>query len=306
MGAPPPLRLQERDLRLLTDLGQVLLLDSRTIHLRYYATDASGKSMLRRLRLLREHRIVEPIRLSVAFAERAKLLLLYRLTPTGVELLEDLTGTPPVRMPPPDLPKPITLHHRAAVARIVLTINDACSLQKLPPPEWLLEGDTVPNASPTDHPSKRFVLYESFQLDRYTAVTCRPDASSRLRVPAPPAEGEAAWNDLLIYWELDRSTETHAQVGKKMPGFKALLDQHAYRRHWPQLTPHEAVRIFFVCQSAERLENLRTTLRDLPAADFLRFTTVAEIEPTRLLTEPIWQTVKGDRRSIIRTPKDGS
>jgi hypothetical protein len=298
-----PLRLQERDLRLLTDLGEVLLLDSRAVHERYYHGEPSGKSMLRRLGLLREHGIIEPIPLSVAVADRRKLRTLYRLTQAGAQMLEDLTGIPPVRVPRVDLPKPITLHHRAGVARMVLTVNDACVLHELPKPEWILEQDTVPGSSPAAPPTERFVLYEAFTTNPQSTLACRPDASCRLRVPDLRADAESSWHDLLVYWELDRSTETHAQFGRKMPGYRALLDHQAYRRHWPQLTAHEAIRIFVVCLTAERMENLRASLRHHPAAEFLRFTTVADMQPAALLTDPIWRAVDGSARAILATPQ---
>ncbi|MAE68222.1 hypothetical protein CL635_00210 [bacterium] len=139
------------------------------------------------------------------------------------------------------------------------------------------------------------MLYHTFQNGR-EPITCRPDAASLLRIPKQDSNETVP---LLGYWEVDRSTESLNQVKSKLPGYAMFLKMQAYRRHWPELT-QPAVRIFFVCQSQERMANVIDAITGLPAANAFRFCIQGDLEPKDLLNEPIWLATDGQRRAIIR------
>ena len=87
----------------------------------------------------------------------------------------------------------------------------------------------------------------------------------------------------------------------KCAGYAALLDRRAYRRYW-QDAEQAPVRVFWVCRSRQRVDSLIGALREMPVAHCFRFTTAAELTADDALTLPIWQTISGERREILRLP----
>ena len=291
------IRIQDRDLGVFGEFGEVGVMDTPMIQ-RHFPTDRTGEACLRRLRLYGRHELTRAIRLKVAYADRAggRLATLHCLTRRGADFLFEQTGIRPRRVLRSD-PRPETLLHRLGMVRVLLTLKDACALQKLPRPEWFLEYDTRPAVRPGAPLTERFVLYEEFPTADGKSVSCRPDASTWLQIPA----AGTAFHHLLLYWEYDRSTEVLKQVTAKVEPYRLLLETESYRRHWPDV-PAPTVRVFFVAQSNERLENVMGAMRDRPGAESFRFTTVQDMTPDRLLTEPIWQTIAGERRAILKAP----
>lgn len=293
------IRLHVRDLGLLTEIAEVGILDVATIWRRHFPADRTGKACLRRLRLLCAHELLQVIVVSVAFAmERCgRPRRMFRLTPRGAEVLEALTGRTGFHVGRKE-PRPETLEHRLGIAKLRLTVNDACGLHQLPSPHWISEYDTVPGIPLEAKLTERFILCEKLPTQDGRLVSCWPDASCHLRISHPSGTGEV---HLLLYWEYDRSTETLDQVAKKVPGYSALLSSGAYQKHWPNLAS-PAVRVFFVTQSEERLRNVGKAIRELRGADAFRLAIVDDLTPQRFFTDPIWKTVAGEARPILRTP----
>jgi hypothetical protein len=162
---------------------------------------------------------------------------------------------------------------------------------------WIMEQDRDPTA--TDRPLlQQRHLYHAFAIEQKT-ITCQPDSACVLRIPRNPAQPYANTSDLLIYWEIDRSTESRAQILEKIPGYTLLLDRKPFRRYWPQLG-NPSIRVFWVCGSNERIATLCEKLRDVPVARCFRFTTIAELTPKLALFAPVWQLVDRSRREIMR------
>lgn len=301
--------LQPRDLKLLYDLGQVVLMTVDMIRLRHFRDGKGGqeptsdRACLRRLRLLREHGLIARISFPVvSYGNRpGHLLTIYRLTRHGADMLLARTGAGPARLLRTE-PKPQTLLHRLALAQVMLAVNDAVESAKLPQPMWILEQDMRPGFSPSATRTERFILYEDFKNPDGEIILCRPDASTWLRFPATDS-----FHDLLIWWEIDRSTEGLDQVASKLAGYHRLLrdeepgpdgsPQRVYLRHWPA-APNATRRVFFVCESTQRIDHLCMAIRQLPGSEFVRLTTRAQLTVDRFLAEPIWQDVKGERKAI--------
>lgn len=221
----------------------------------------------------------------------------YRLTSRGADLLAEFTGRSASWIAKHD-PRPETLHHRIGMAKLRLQFNDACTLQGLAKPEWISEYDTAPNTRPDAKLNERFRLCERLSgIDGKTAV-CWADASCWLKVPHP--DGGAA--NLLIYWEYDRSTEALKQVARKVAGYYALLTAAAYRKHWPQANA-ASLRVFFVAVSEERIRNVIDAIKNRPGASLFRFATVPSISSATILTHPLWRTISGECREILRLPR---
>lgn len=286
------LRLQRRDVTLLCELGEVGLLDTPTLHQRHFPDDRSGQACRRRLRLYRQHALVQQICVSISTTTRyGRQPALFRLTGAGADLLEETTGERPKRAARSDIAKPSTLLHRLGVAKTALAFNDACKRQSLRKPAWHLEYDAVENVPVHAPLASRFLLCHDFSIGSSRRVRCWPDAGCVLSIP----QGERT-SQLGIFFEYDRSTETLAQVAGKLEGYDALLKSRAFRDYWPDV---QGIRIFFIVQSDERLLNIASALKERRGADAVRLATVADLTPAKVLCAPIWQTVSGDRRSIL-------
>jgi hypothetical protein len=290
---------------MLQALAEVVLLDTETFHRRFFPIDKSGQACRRALRALANGGLIRALRPIICFAgdHHGRLPTIYCLTAQGAALLTEQTGVMVKRLMRVD-PKPGTLLHRLGIARdLMLPINDACAEAKLPTPEWLLEQDLYPNAPDTASFDKRFVLYEVFTVQdgtpAGTTLSLRPDASCHLRVPG--LGGTPAHVNLLSYFEYDRSTVSLTALQRRLPAYQALVTTETYAKHWP-LADKPTVRLFFVVRTQERLTNIATALKEIPGAALVRLTTVAELRPDTFLRAPIWQTVTGQRLTIVRSP----
>lgn len=303
------MRLQDRDIRLLGDLGTVVLMTVSMIRARYFPNDTTGEACLRRLRLLRNAGLIARLSFPVVSTtdEPGHLLALYRLTGHGAEVVSVATARRPRRLLRTD-PKPKTLLHRRDLAQVMLAVNDATATASLPDPEWLLEQDVRPGTSRKTERAERFILYEDFKQDDGRVLQLRPDASAWLRFPSPAA-GQAIVHDFLAWWEIDRSTDSLAQVSDKLPPYSFFLRQHEaadparrlYRRHWP-LVERATLRVFFVCPSVQRMRTISDAIRQLPGAEYVRLATLDSITPERFLRDAIWQDVNGTARAILTNP----
>ena len=294
------IQLQERDIALFVELSQVGLLDTTLIHQRHYRT-VSRRRCQQRLHQLHDHGFTHAVSLTVWYGQRGggSIPAVHCLTERGAEAIESIAGSQPQRFLRSD-PKPETLHHRLAVVQSRLAFDDACRATGLPSPEWIMEQDRRTDAQPNDPPSRQRVLYHEFSAAN-KKFTCQPDAACLLKIPRDVNRPAAGTTPLLIYWEVDRSTERTAQVVNKCPGYTALLERRDYRRYWPE-AEQSPVRVFWVCRSRQRIESLSTALRDKPIAKSFRLTTADDLKPEAAITSPIWRTIDGDAREILRLP----
>jgi len=296
--ATAALHLTSRDMTALGELGEVGMMDTLTIHDRHFPKDLSLRSCRRRLRLYEHHGLARTLAARIVSPNHAEknLSSIHCLTERGAEVLKELTGVEHLRVPRSD-PRPEMLHHRLGVARVQLIVNDACRGQAIPRPAWILEQDSRPGV-PKDAPlTDRFTLFESFSAADGARITCRPDASCWLQIPAsPPSEPQRMYS-ILVYWEFDRSTEMLSQFARKLPGYHALLSTQTFRKHWPHVS-QPTVCVFVVTPSQERLENIAEAICELPGGDAFRLTTIKDLTPERFLTAPIWRTVNGECRAI--------
>jgi hypothetical protein len=148
-----------------------------------------------------------------------------------------------------------------------------------------------------DPMEKRRLLYERFQVGEHEPF-CRPDASSRMQIPKPSGKGA---DPLIVYWEIDRSTNSPGVEREKTFGYQALLDTQTFQKHWPPRDDKDqTVRVFYVCPSQERINSIVAEIRAAPVSRFYRFAIRAEMLSTNAVTGTIWQDVEGKRYAIVR------
>ncbi len=286
------LHFTPRDLAILSEFGEVGLLDTVTVRARHFPADRTGRACLRRLRRFADQGLVRPLSPLATFME-GRLPIVYCLTPRGGEVITELTGHAPQRMFSRD-PRAESIPHRLGVAKLQLVVKDACRRQRFDAPRWILEHDARSGNGAGATFAERFVLYETFETDTGT-ISCRPDASCLLTIAS--ASGTA--HPIVIYWEFDRSSESLKQFSRKLPGYHALLSANSVAVHWP--TAHEPiVCVFVVTPSKERRDHLAKLLRDRPGSEAFRFATVSDLTADAFFTAPIWYTTAGESRSILR------
>ena len=300
------LHIQPRDLAILTDLGEYGLLDTQMLQHRHWGKAETMRACQHRMRLLTQEALVKKANLIVAFDASSKSVngqggsipTAYVLTPKGAEVLEKLTETSPRRVSRSS-PAATTLLHRLEMVETRLVIDNACLSHKLTTPEWIMEYDTYPKVRLEDPIEKRHILYERFQTAEGEFYS-RPDASCSIGIPRP--KQPEAKDELIVYWELDRGTNSPTRERNKSGGYDALIRGKAYRNHWPSLgSEPAAVRIFYVCPSQERIDSIVGELRSLTVAKAYRFITRLELRNAQILTDMVWQDIERKRYAIMRT-----
>ena len=173
---PAGLHLQTRDIRLLAEIGELSVLDTDTIHERFFAK-VSRRRAQQRLRLYQEQGLTRTITLSVWFGDRdrGRVPAIHCLTERGADAVEAAGERRPRRVLRSE-PKPETFHHRLAVVKARLAMDDACSATKLLEPIWIMEHDRCPAATPDKPMLHQRWLYHAFSTGEKT-VTCLPDCT---------------------------------------------------------------------------------------------------------------------------------
>ncbi len=296
MAATNNVRLNERDLAILRELGDVGLLDTPEIHRRHFPADRTGRACQRRLALLADHGLIVRVALPMLFADQrgGRIPTIFRLTPEGVEYLREAVGVEPARPILRD-PKPDTILHRLGLAKLRLVVNDACELEGFAQPRWIDEYATRSNVPLKAPHHERFWLCHRFPTDNGATVTAWPDAVSFLEIPLP----DGTPHSLIRIWEYDRSIESLKQLTDKLHGLAEFVRTEAWRSYWPDITMPTTTRIAFVFPSESRLHFVQHGFQSHPHADIVRLTTTSDLRAEAVLQEPIWQDQFCEGRAIL-------
>lgn len=288
----PGIRLQDRDFRILREMGTVLWMNTPLIQERHFPSDRTGEATRRRLRTLAANRIVESFDLQVTLRPRnGRMPRYHRLLPYGAELLLEFTCVPPARLLTSSPPKPHTIQHRAGMGEALLRFEDARRSRSLPDSTWFLEYDRDESASGKAPFHERFSICYSVLDNAGNAHRVWPDALSSLNIPA-----NGRVHQLALAWEFDRGTETLTQLIEKLGPYGLWISSHGYREHFPTATE---VRVCFVLPSKRRLKSVIGAMKDQPAAPFLRFVSFDDFTANRILSEPIWYDPNGQAKRIL-------
>lgn len=291
------IHLQPRDIAMLSLLGDVGILDTELLHARCFA-EVSLRRCQQRLKQHTEQGLIRSQKLAVWYGDQSgRVPMLFTLTERGADVVAEVTGLRPFRVHRSE-PKPETFHHRLAIVKTRLALDDGFRSLDLNPPQWIMEQDRRPDAKPDEPPSQQRLLYHPFPSGNVT-ITCQPDAARRMSIPRDAARAETGMIDLIAFFEIDRSTERRGQVLSKFPGYAALIEQRGWLRYFSSATA-APVRVFFVCLSQQRINTLRECLSEHPLASVLRFATMLDLTSRHPLTDAIWQDTSGRRREIVR------
>jgi len=290
------MQIQPRDLRILELIGELGIATVPMIHSRFWERTTEVRACQQRLKLLETANLIA--KKPQAIIDGGRLPDFCFLLPAGAELVESHTGIYPKRVTHPKTDsKPFTIRHRLATVEARLVFDKAAQQQGLPAIDWIMEQDTDPTIphSRSSSPSERFLLRSQFKATDGT-VTFFPDSACHLQIPR---SGSSSFDSLLLYFEVDRSTEAHNRWAKKLRGIEAFLaDATAWQKHWPSVTK-PAVALFILCPSQQRIKGLTEVVRDSKAAQRIRFTTFP-LNPEALFTEKVWQNSAGENYAILK------
>jgi hypothetical protein len=275
------------------------VLDQPLCHAKFYPRFSAEwcRQNLRRLagaQLLR----ATPLRVwHDAKSRSGRIPFLYSLTPDGADVVEVATGVVPRYVLRSD-PTPTTFHHRLAIVRVRIAFEIAAERAGLSPPTFVIEQDVRPDAPGEAMPQQRSRLHQKFESPEGRVIICRPDASAVLRIPHPSGDGGLA-TDLAILVEADRSTEGIAQCERKLPGYSVVFERKKFSRFWTGLR-NPVYRVFWIVPSPERIKTLSAAFRGKPVAEFFRFSTFADCQADRILTEAVWRDCSGKAMPLYR------
>ena len=271
----PRLLLQERDYRILRDIGRYRLLTTSQIEtLRQAdANDAlrfpSRLTLTRRLKLLFHHGHVQRIARPLA---QGSLEPVYLLDALGVKSLHrhlsDSGGETNIKAKT-GLPKTVALEHLLSVNQFRLSLEIACAVTA-----YRDESSRVELAQWQGGGSVKFAIQVAAKGERTQTVRLIPDGFFALR-----SRGQR----LFHFLEADRGTESLPVLEAKCRAYYAYWQSGGFGRDF-SLSPQIAFRVVFVLHSRRRLEAMGKVVAGLPSGrKMFWLTTEDEIVPHRVL-----------------------
>lgn len=268
---PPPMRLMERDKRILEVIHAYDGLLSFSQIQRKFFTNKSQAEL--RMRLLYQHRYVN----RPTFEQRRRVPeMIYWLDRNGAEVVASLNGTLLQEFTWRKEPRWFQVEHDLAVNDFRLEIEAACRAT----PDVNLET-WIPESEFWSHPDQ--ITYNTSENKMKRKI--RPDGFFMLTT------GEHRFRYLL---EIDRSTEDNPRFlrEKVLPGL-AYLKSEAYADRFG----HRSGRWLIVTTGERRLNNMLSQARRGDTKGLFYFTTYDKLDGGPILSAPIWRRV--DRPDLV-------
>jgi hypothetical protein len=275
----------ERDLLILRALLAYAVLSRPQIQRLFFPDDKDGRIARRRLQQLVDHKLINRQQMLYCQPSGGTPAAVYFLSTQGYEYLSQSSDLPPFN-PIPVIPHHIP--HWIALGETHLVFDTAIAAQTDVQLEgWINEYDVV-NKDETA-PERRFRLYSL--LRDTPRLVCNPDAAFLLSL---------GQYKKVFYIEQDRATSGANQVAdSKHKGYVALNAAEMHRKHFPA-TNVKTFTVLVVAPHPKRRDALRSAFKDKPGADLWRFTTVDDLQPDRVLHEPIFYPCVGEPGSLIK------
>ena len=268
---PPPMRLTERDLKILQAIyAHDELLSFSQIRRMFF----TGKSQTEtRMMLLYQNNFVNRPNQE---QRRQVPEMVYWLDRRGADIVASLQGTPFRSFSWHKRPSLFQVEHHLAVNDFRMDLVDACAMD----PNVSLET-WVPESDFLSFPDKITYQYKNRSIPR----RIQPDGCFMLHLP------NRRLNYLL---EIDRGTEDNPRFlrEKIIPGM-AYLKSKAYRERFGT----QRGRWLVVTTSDKRLRNMLNQARRGEARGLFYYTTYDQVSPETMLHSPIWR--RADRSGEV-------
>lgn len=289
------MQIKLRDLQILNALSILLYMTTQQIQELFWTESRGGehglrKACERRMRLLHKARLVRRIEQPTILGEGTKPFI-YAISRQGADLLVAELGIDPKDIdwrPKSQEHNYPFLEHALLITDFRIALQKACPLANVGLAGWLDEKelrkegmtDQVTLLGPNDEKLKTAVIPDAaFLLDR---------------------DGKKA----LFFVEIDRGTVTiQPSVWERKGWSKKLLAYQEYMKTEAYMTRYEGrqARVLTITTSQKRLDHIQHLARELEDAKGYLFTTFdLALEPTKLLTEPIWSSADSNTlRSLL-------
>ena len=264
---PPPMRLTERDQRIVEWVYLFRFLTREQIHLLEFK-DKSMAACQKRLTALYHNQYLDaghkPIPAGYGSAKRV-----YCLSERGRDLIAHMYDS----LDPKEIKWKKTyneveeyfLEHTLAIndVRVALTV---AAKEKGFSLDWTPEWELKALKERVEDPDRS---------GRYISIT--PDAYFVIK-----GEGKKA----SFFLEADRATEANKRFKEKVKGYIEYIRTKKYQERYKT----SSLRVLVVTTTKKRLKNLMNTTQSVNGASFFWFTTFKEASHTNVLTELIWVT----------------
>lgn len=280
------IRLQQRDLQILSDLGRYGLLDGKVLADRHFG--GGDRVPRRRLARLVAENLLQRFSVSEYFYANGRQPYVYALAKRGAEVL--LERSPESQPRVIDSVSAQFVAHTLQVSQFLLRLEESAEAIGITTSQWCLEFDVTDsfriNPDPRTAYQSRYILHETFAAPKGKShakpYSYRPDAAFCLSY---------CGHALLGYLEVDRSTEPLRVFGRKLPAFSRMVSEQRYRGHWPSLNGQPVtVRCYVTTRSRRRLKSIAGYLQSRGEAAALRLACADDLKHN-LLTDCIWSTV---------------
>ena len=280
--------LTERDIAILLALTRYYVLSRPQIQRLCFDSDTSGRVTRRRLQHLVGQKLINRQRMLYVPPNGGSTSSVYYPAPLGCEFLaghfddETFLATSTVS------PIPHHLAHWIAVSETHIAFDKAIALQEeVHIDGWINEYDVVNKDE--SRPEKRYRLYSL--LRESPRLVCSPDAAFLLSMRG---------HKKVFYLEQDRATSGARQIAdSKTKGYAFMNELRAHRRHFPEATV-DTFTVLMIAPTASRRDLLRNAIKGKPGASLWRFAAVADLQPEKMLFEPIYYPCEGEPAAIVR------
>jgi hypothetical protein len=264
MKNPPPIRLTERDMKLIQAVYEYRVLTTQQLKTLFFP---SLHRAYARLEALYHHGFLERQFLGV-YADKMNTPILYLLDRRGAELLQAELG---LEVTWSRESKQVTsqfLEHTIAINSVRVAVAKACEQQtgfKLL--TWKGENDL-----------KADYDYVSIRTTggRVKSVSVIPDSYFVLETPRGQAH---------FFLELDRGTMTTQRFKTKVLAYQAYYQGGGYQRRYSA----RSLRILTVTTSYARAMNLQRITEEAEGKQRFWFTTLEQVTPETTLANSIWK-----------------
>lgn len=280
------LRLQQRDIDLLSDLARYGVLDSQRLAARHFS--GGDRVARRRFAKLTHAGFVNRFSVGEYFYSNGRQPYVYALTERGAEVVIEEKAIDRPRVISDVSPRYVA--HTLQVASFLLRLDESAVEASIDMPSWWLEYDLTESFRIDPDPktpfAERYVLHETFdppqEKPKAKRFSYRSDAAFSLTYRG---------HVLLGYLEVDRSTEPLRVFGKKLPAFSRMVSEERFRNHWSELNGQPVtVRCYVTVRSRKRLRSIASYLQSRGQGQAVRLASRSDLD-RNILTDAVWSTV---------------
>jgi hypothetical protein len=278
----------ERDIAILLALVRYYVLSRPQLQRLCFPSDISGRVTRRRLQHLVDQRLINRQQMLYVPPNGGSASTVYYPASLGCELLAAHFDDERYLATATTSPIPHHIAHWIAVSETHVAFDSAIALQDEAKIDgWINEYDVVNKEE--SRPEHKYRLYSL--LRESPRLVCAPDAAFLLSVRG---------HKKVFYLEQDRATSGARQIAdSKTKGYVVMNELRSHRRHFPEATI-DSFTVLMVAPTPSRRDTLRKAFKGKPGDSLWRFATVADLQPEKILHEPIFHPCEGEPTAIIK------